>query len=221
MTVCQIAGGWDHAGGMMAGMDDRTRHARDEYDREAATYDRSAWLDRFLIGDSRALLCGQATGRTLEVAIGTGLNLEHYPPDIQLTGVDLSAGMLAVAAKRANVSGVGVTLVHADAQKLPFRDASFDTVVCTLALCAVPDQATVIAEMHRVLTPGGQLLLVDHIEYARVPMRWVEPLRTRLHAPRRRPLDLLRPQGFDIDRLDRLILGFVDRIIAHRPPQPH
>ena len=146
-----------------------------------------------------------------------GAKLEHYPRDVQLTGIDLSAGMLSVAAKRASVNHVGVTLVHGDAQRLPFRDASFDTVLCTLSLCAVPDQAAAVAEMHRVLVPGGQLLLMDHVEYARIPMKWLERWRTRLHDRRQRPLDLVRLQGFEIDQLDRLTLGFVDRIVAHHP----
>jgi ubiquinone/menaquinone biosynthesis C-methylase UbiE len=197
-------------------MDDRTRHARDEWDQEAAAYDRSAWVDPFLIGDSRARLCGEASGRTLEVAIGTGLNLGFYPPDVTLIGVDFSGGMLGVAARRAVSEHARVNLVQADAQRLPFGDATFDTVVSTLAMCAVPDQTAVIAEMHRVLVPGGRLLLVDHVEYARIPMKWVEPLRTRRHLPRRRPFDLVRKQGFEIDQLDRLTFGFVDRIVAHR-----
>ena len=196
--------------------DDRTRRARTEWDEMAATYDQSAWLDRFLIGDSRARLCRQASGRTLEVAIGTGLNLGLYPPEVHLTGVDFSAGMLDVAAHRAASQHVEVNLVHADAQQLPFGDASFDTVICTLALCAVPDQAAVVAEMHRVVKHGGRLLLVDHIEYARIPMKWFEPLRTHRHGLRHRPLELVRQQGFEIERLDQLTLGFVDRIVAHR-----
>lgn len=200
----------------MSGVDDRTRRARTEWDEMAATYDQSAWLDRFLIGDSRGRLCGQASGRTLEVAIGTGLNLGLYPPDVHLTGVDFSAGMLGVASARAAAQRVDVRLIQADAQRLPFADESFDTVVCTLALCAVPDQSAVVAEMHRVTRPGGHLLLVDHIEYARIPVKWFEPLRTRRHSPRRRPLEHVRRQGFEIDRLDRLTLGFVDRIVAHR-----
>ncbi|MET0640926.1 MAG: SAM-dependent methyltransferase, partial [Jiangellaceae bacterium] len=65
-------------------MDERTRRARTDWDETAATYDRSAGLDRFLIGDSRQRLCREASGRTLEVAIGTGLNLGLYPPDVQL-----------------------------------------------------------------------------------------------------------------------------------------
>jgi ubiquinone/menaquinone biosynthesis C-methylase UbiE len=183
----------------------------------AASYDRSAWLDRYLIGDSRAWLCRQARGRTLEVAIGTGLNLGRYADGIQLVGLDLSAGMLRQAAERAETVEADVRLVQGDAQQLPFDDASVDTVVCTLALCAVPDQAAVVAEFYRVLVPGGRLLLVDHIEYARVPMKWIEPLRTGRHVRRRRPLNFVRAQGFDIERHDRLTLGFVDRVVARRP----
>jgi ubiquinone/menaquinone biosynthesis C-methylase UbiE len=196
--------------------DERTQQTRADWDKWASTYDRTAWRDRFLIGDSRARLCGQANGRTLEVGIGTGLNLGCYPPDVQLVGVDLSAGMLAVAAERAAAQHIPVSLIHADAQRLPFVDAIFDTVVCTDALCSVPDQVAVVAEMHRVLVAGGRLLLVDHIEYARIPLRWVESLRTRNHVTRRRPLDLIREQGFDVDQLDKLTFGFVDRIVAHR-----
>jgi ubiquinone/menaquinone biosynthesis C-methylase UbiE len=199
-------------------MDERTRRTQDEYDREASTYDRSAWLEPFVIGDSRERLCRAANGRSLEVAIGTGLNLDHYDDDVQLTGVDLSAEMLAVAGQRARRLGRSVQLVQGDAQRLPFPDRSFDSLVSTLSLCAIPDQTTAVSEMHRVLKPGGRLLLVDHIEYARVPMKWFERYRTRLHTRRRRPLDVVREQGFIVDRLDRLGLGFVDRIVAHRPP---
>jgi len=196
--------------------DERTERARKEWDQVAAGYDRGAWIERFLIGDTRARLCGQARGRTLEVAIGTGLNLGLYPDDVELTGVDLSGGMLEVASARAAGVQHRVALVHSDAQRLPFADATFDTIVCTLALCAIPDQAAAVAEMHRVLAPGGRLLLVDHIEYTRVPMRWIERLRTRSHAPRRRPLDLVVEQGFQVDRHDRLTLGFVDRVAARK-----
>jgi len=196
--------------------DERTERARSEWDQAAAGYDRGAWIERFLIGDTRARLCGHAQGRTLEVAIGTGLNLGLYPVDVDLTGIDLSGGMLRIASARAVGVRHTVNLVQGDGQRLPFDEATFDTIVCTLALCAVPDQTAVIAEMHRVLVPDGQLLLVDHIEYARAPLRWLERFRTRRRAPRRRPLDLIVERGFRIARHDRLVLGFVDRIVARR-----
>jgi ubiquinone/menaquinone biosynthesis C-methylase UbiE len=182
----------------------------------AAGYDRGAGSERLLIGDTRARLCGQAHGRTLEVAVGTGLNLGLYADDVALTALDLSGGMLAVAADRAARLPLRVDLVQGDAEQLPFSGSAFDTVVCTLSLCAIPDQAAAVTEMHRVLRPGGHLLLVDHIEYARVPLRWVEWLRTRRHAARRRPLDIVVEAGFTIERHDRLALGFVDRVVARR-----
>jgi ubiquinone/menaquinone biosynthesis C-methylase UbiE len=182
----------------------------------AADYDSGIRIEQYLLRDTRARLCGQARGRTLEVAIGTGRNLGLYPAQVELTGLDLSGGMLRVAAARAAGVEHTVALVQGDAQRLPFDDATFDTIVCTLSLCAVPDQTAVVAEMHRVLVPGGLLLLVDHIEYARVPLRWIERISTRRHLPRRRPLDLVVERGFRVDRHERLALGFVDRIAARK-----
>jgi len=196
---------------------ERTERERRDWDQMAARYDRGTVLERFLIGDTRGRLCGQALGRTLEVAAGTGLNLEFYPDEVDLTAIDFSRGMLDVAGSRATRLDRSVTVVQGDAQRLPFVDASFDTVVCTLALCAVQDQTAAVAEMRRVMRPGALLLLVDHIEYTRIPMRWVEGRRTRRDAPRRRPLDIVVETGFTVEQHDRLAFGFVDRVVARRP----
>jgi ubiquinone/menaquinone biosynthesis C-methylase UbiE len=135
------------------------------YAKEAPTYDREADLiERWLFGtEHRGWACSKATGDTLEVAIGTGLNLPHYPPDVRLTGVDLSPEMLALAEARAKEVGRTIRLTEGDADDLPFADSSFDTAVCTYALCSVRDDARAISEMHRVLRAGGRLILVDHI----------------------------------------------------------
>src|ERR1044071_7503941 len=105
------------------------------WDRKAGDYDRemAAW-DRKLFGDSRQWACGRATGEVLEVAVGTGLNLPHYPPGTTVTGIDLSDGMLDIA--RGRVAAGSVALRQGDAHDLPFPDASFATVVCTLGLRA-------------------------------------------------------------------------------------
>ncbi len=94
-----------------------------------------------LLGDSRSWVCGQARGDTLEVAVGTGLNLPFYPAGVELTGIDFSPAMLGVAQTRARQLGRTVDLRQADAHALPFPDALFDTVVCTFALCAIPTNA--------------------------------------------------------------------------------
>jgi ubiquinone/menaquinone biosynthesis C-methylase UbiE len=82
---------------------------------------------------------------------------------VTLTGVDLSPAMLAIARQRAEDLGLAADLREADAEALPFSNASFDTVVCTLCLCTIPDDRAAIGEMWRVLRPGGRLLLLDHI----------------------------------------------------------
>ncbi|MGH3900037.1 MAG: class I SAM-dependent methyltransferase, partial [Pseudonocardiaceae bacterium] len=129
------------------------------WDRQSATYDREMrFLDRALFRDTRSWICQQVTGEVLEVAIGTGLNLEHYPPDVRLTGIELSSGMLAIARRRAVALDRHVELQVADAEALEMPTATFDTVVCTFSLCAIPDHRKALAEMARVLRPGGVLL---------------------------------------------------------------
>ncbi|RKS05726.1 phosphatidylethanolamine N-methyltransferase /phosphatidyl-N-methylethanolamine N-methyltransferase [Nocardiopsis sp. Huas11] len=195
-------------------MDERTTTTRRQWDRMAAGYARGAGLDRRLLGRTRAVLCGGARGRVLEVAVGTGNDLPYYPPGTDLTVVDLSPGMLARARTRAQAAGIDAVLVEGDAQDLPFADGEFDSVVCALALCTIPDQRAGLAEMWRVLRPGGRLALVDHVEYTRWPLRGREQRKAR---PRRRPLDVAVEVGFEIDRHDRLALGLLDLVIAHRP----
>src|SRR5699024_4401706 len=132
------------------------------WDNQAGRYDRRMALAQRLFGDTRAWLCGQAAGETLEIAIGTGMNLRHYPRDIRLTGMDLSPGMLRQARRR-SAGPADPTLTTGNAQQLEFGDATFDTVVCTFSLCGVPDDRAAVVEMWRVLRPGGLLLLADHV----------------------------------------------------------
>jgi ubiquinone/menaquinone biosynthesis C-methylase UbiE len=195
-------------------MDEQTQQVRRRWDRMARRYDRGERAERVAIGRTRQVLCGRAHGRVLEVAVGTGRNLEHYPPGVEVTGVDLSPDMLARARRRAAKLERAVTLVEGDAQHLEFADARFDTVMCALSLCTIPDQRAALAEMHRVLKPGGTLLLVDHIEYTRGPLRRLERRKPR---PRRRPAALAEELGFEIEVCDRLALGFVERVVARRP----
>jgi ubiquinone/menaquinone biosynthesis C-methylase UbiE len=159
----------------------------------------------------------------LEVAVGTGLNLDAYPDDVTLTGIDLSEPMLDIARTRSKEFGRPATLRQADAHALPFDDASFDTVVCTFGLCAIPDHEKAIAEMTRVLRPGGRLILVDHIEsssrVARGVQRALEIVTVPLGGEHflRRPLNHVRAAGFDIEQVQRFKLGLVERLVARKP----
>jgi ubiquinone/menaquinone biosynthesis C-methylase UbiE len=201
-----------------------TLRIRRIWDRYAPRYDRDMRLvERVLFAGGREWVCGRANGDVLEVAVGTGLNLPFYPPDVALTGLDLSPGMLAVARTRAAGLGRAVALREGDAQALPFPDASFDTVVCTLGLCGVPDERVAIAEMYRVLCPGGQLLLLDHVAAPNRVLRAGQGLLERITVPlladhlTRRPRPLLPRAGFSVDRGERSRAGMVERVRAVRP----
>jgi ubiquinone/menaquinone biosynthesis C-methylase UbiE len=144
--------------------DRRAQRLRRYWDRHARNYDKqTAFWERRLFGDGRQWVCAQASGEVLEVAIGTGRNLPYYPEGIRLTGIEFSPAMLELARRQADRLGRKVDLRLGDAQALDLPDASLDTVVCTLSLCAIPDERRAVAEMRRVLRPGGRLLLLDHV----------------------------------------------------------
>ncbi|MEV7095113.1 class I SAM-dependent methyltransferase [Amycolatopsis sp. NPDC051045] len=193
------------------------------WDRKSTTYDAEMGVwDRRLFGDSREWACGQAAGEVLEVAIGTGLNLPCYPAEVTLTGLDLSEGMLAIARDRARRLGRPVTLRRGSAQQLPFADASFDTVLCTFGLCAIPEHAAAVAEMVRVLRPGGRLILVDHVTSSSWLVRRLQWLVELASVPlagehfRRRPLKVVEALGVPVERRERFKLGLVERLVARK-----
>src|SRR6266545_4000860 len=180
-----------------------TARLRHYWDKHAPRYDQQMqFFDRVLFGDTRTWICGQATGDVLEVAVGTGLNLGLYPDGVRLTGVDFREG---------------------DAHALAFPDGSFDTVVCTFSLCGIPDERQAVAEMRRVLRPGGLLLLADHVAGSAWPVRAVQWLLELVTVPlggehlRRRPIEQVRAQGFQLKRHDRFKLGIVERLAARKP----
>ncbi len=204
---------------------DRRRAAY--WDAHASRYDGAMdFWDRHLFGDSRPWVCGRAAGEVLEVAVGTGRNLSLYPDTVRLTGIDWSPAMLGIARERAARLGRDADLRAGDAQALDFPDASFDTVVCALGLCAIPDDRRAISEMTRVLRPAGRLLLVDHVAASWRALRAVQWLYERVSIPRegehfrRRPLIHVRDLGFVIEETQRFKLGLVERVCARKPGYP-
>jgi ubiquinone/menaquinone biosynthesis C-methylase UbiE/predicted ester cyclase len=201
-----------------------TERVRKIQDKQAAGYDRQMNLfDRALFSGGREWACSQAQGDVLEVAIGTGRNLEHYSPTVQLTAIEFSPEMLSIARERAENLGREVDLREGDAQALDFADETFDTVVITLALCTIPDDRKAVREARRVLRPGGKLILLEHVRSPALPVRAVqrviEPLAIRFEADHltRDPLDYLGKEGFEVERTERSRLGIVERVIASKP----
>ena len=167
--------------------DGRARRLRRRWDREASGYDRAfAAAEARMFPDVRRRLCALARGDVLEVAVGTGLNLPHYPPAVtggHLVGVEWSPGMLDVARQRADGLGVDVDLRLGDAQRLDLPDSSVDTAVCTFSLCAIADERAALAEMVRVLRPGGRLLLADHVTSTFWPLRALQAVADLVSVP--------------------------------------
>ena len=201
-----------------------TDRQRRVWDRRAPTYDRGmGFMERLFLGDSRARVCSHAEGEVLEVAVGTGRNLPYYPEGVRLTGVELSREMLTIARGRATSLGRRADLRQGDAQALPFPDASFDTVVCTLSLCSIPDDRRAVAEMKRVLRPGGQLLLLDHVPSTvrvwRVVQWLLEQITLLLEGEHmlRRPLEHVQAEGFGIEHAERSKAGVIEQIVARKP----
>lgn len=202
------------------GPEDPTVKARRVWDAYARRYDRDMRLVEWLFADGRQWVCSRSEGDVLEVGVGSGRNFGHYPAGIRLTGVDLSPAMLAIARDRSGDLNLRVDLREADAQALPFDDASFDSVVCTLSLCAIPDERAAVREMWRVLRPGGRLLLLDHVVSSwwlvRVGQRIVERFTIRAAGEHltRRPRHPVEAMGFQVAEAQRLRAGLVERLAA-------
>jgi phosphatidylethanolamine/phosphatidyl-N-methylethanolamine N-methyltransferase len=129
----------------------------------APVYDYSFGL---IAGPGRRLalsLLNKLQGRVLEIGAGTGLSLPHYKPSLAVTGIDISADMLARAHARVARYGLrNVTLTVMDAGKLAFEDETFNAAAAMYVMTVVPDPASAIAEMRRVLVPGGEAIVVNH-----------------------------------------------------------
>jgi ubiquinone/menaquinone biosynthesis C-methylase UbiE len=194
------------------------------YEKEARKYDREMnFFDRLLFAGGREWVCSQAAGDVLEIGIGTGRNLPHYRADVSLIGIELSPAMLEIARARARELRREVDLRVGDAQALEFPDESFDAVVCTLSLCTIPDDRAAVAEVRRVLRPGGRFLLLEHVRSPVLPVRLgqrlLDPLAVRFEADHllREPLEYLRAERFEVERFERSKLGIVERVVARKP----
>jgi ubiquinone/menaquinone biosynthesis C-methylase UbiE len=116
------------------------------------------------LADRRHNLLEQARGRVLEIGAGTGLNLPHYPANVdEIVFTEPEEPMAKRLERKLAAAGRSGQVTRAPAETLPFEDDSFDTVVCTLVLCTVEDPERSLSEIARVLRPGGQLLFLEHI----------------------------------------------------------
>lgn len=176
----------------------------------AALYDRlNATAERTWMGGRRSRLLLGARGSVLEIGGGTGANLPHYRNVERVVVAEPDPFMRRKLNSKLGQAHVPVETSDADAQRLPFEDGSFDVAVSTLVLCTVPDQRLALAEVQRVLRPGGALLFMEHVRGEGSAARWqdrIEPLWTRLCAgchPNRDTVAAIEASGFRVGGLER------------------
>jgi ubiquinone/menaquinone biosynthesis C-methylase UbiE len=180
----------------------------------AATYDRMGRkTEEAGLGERRRQLLAGADGRVLEIGGGTGANLQYYGAGLEaLTVAEPEEPMLRRLEKKAQREAPQATLVRAPAEKLPFEDGTFDTAVSTLVLCGVDDQPRALAELRRVLRPGGKLLFLEHV---RSDDPGVAKLQDRMNRVNhflvgcdcnRRTLDSIQAAGFEVTNVEHTLM---------------
>jgi ubiquinone/menaquinone biosynthesis C-methylase UbiE len=202
---------------------DPLKKIRRIYDTDPGAYDRamSSGISSRLLDTRRRKVGEIVRGRVLDVGFGTGISLKHYPADVEVVGIDLSPGMLAVAKSAA--AGRRAELLVMDAERLGFPDRSFDSVAFNLCLCTIPDPARAIREGVRVVRPGAPMVFLEHVRSHLLPVALIEealnPILVAWQADHlnRRTVDLVRQAGVEVVSVDRWLLGIFNLIVGRAP----
>ncbi len=194
----------------------------DKWDNAAKSFDIMNSGIELRYGEKKREWFSRSEGRTLLVAVGTGLDLQYFSPEQKVVGIDISSKMLEKAKVKSNDLASGTELVRADAQMLGFAGNSFDSVVTSCTFCSVPDPVAGLKEIRRVLKPGGKLLMFEHV---RSNIFWMGPMMdlltkvTRKVGPdlNRRTRENVVRAGFKLTREINVYLDMVKLFEAVKP----
>ncbi len=199
-----------------------TRQCRRRWDRKARFYDLlTAPMER-MIGLSRGrawVFDRPASRRVLEVGTGTGKNIPLYPTGTVVVATDLSPGMLTRAREKAVGLPARVHFVVMDAEDLAFKDGAFDRAVATCVFCSVPEPVRGLKEVRRVLKPGGEVILLEHMRPGGILGRVfdiLDPIASRLMGPHinRRTMDNIRKAGLVLVEERNVFSDWIKLIVA-------
>jgi ubiquinone/menaquinone biosynthesis C-methylase UbiE len=163
------------------------------------------------------------TGRLLDIGYGTGLSLPHYPPAVNVIGIDASLGMLRFAHREATNLDKPVQLVEMDAERLAFADQSFDSIAFNLCLCTIRDPERAVREAVRVARPGAPMVFLEHVRSHLLPVALlqeaVSPVLAVLQQDHfnRRTAETVRRAGVEVTSVERWLWGFFNLIVGRAP----
>lgn len=200
-----------------------TSLTRARYQRLSHWYDRLEAISEERFIPWRLRLWSQVQGpKVLEVGVGTGKNIPYYPTGVHVTAIDLTPGMLERAQKRAANLDMEIDLKLGDIQSLDYPDASFDTAVATFVFCSVPDPVLGLNEIRRVVRPGGQILLLEHIrstnQIVGTLMDVINPFVVRVMGANinRRTVGNVQKSGLVLEWVENLGMGGIFNLILAR-----
>ncbi len=172
----------------------------------------SAGMEGAGVGQVRDQLLTGLSGSVIEIGAGNGLNFTHYPASVtSVLAVEPEPHLRGIAERSASAAPVPIEVTDGTAEQIPAADGSFDTVVATLMLCSVPDLAVALAEMRRVLRPGGELRFMEHVRAETAGCRRIQRLADATIWPAcfggchasRDPVTAIAAAGFTIRELTR------------------
>jgi demethylmenaquinone methyltransferase/2-methoxy-6-polyprenyl-1,4-benzoquinol methylase len=193
------------------------------YDRNPAAYHRGSVLTERLLAGRRRKVGEIVTGRMLDIGFGTGLSLPHYPPSVEVIGIDASLGMLRFARGEAASLGRPAQLLEMDAEHLGFPDRTFDSVAFNLCLCTIGDPDRAVREALRVARPGAPMTFLEHVRSHVLPIALLQealsPILVGLEQDHynRRTEETIRRAGVEVISVDRFALGFFNLIVGRAP----